>query len=398
METQKEKEETNESNKNTIDSVIVDKIIEKIEKIREKNKDKTGEETLNDRMDQVAYAKILTNTYNKDIKYLIEAYTELGICYLDNGYYDQANEHLINALKLNENKSSDDNLSMKEYQIKISVNLARSYLQNGKYDEAKKLCEKILYINKILFGDYHPSNADIYYILSKVNSQNENYTEAIDNLRCMFEIYEKTYGFNSDRTAKICMELGRIYENWNKINESIEYYLNSYKIWENIINDDNYEILFEIAMKISELYSKIKRGYESYDIIAQTEEKYSDKIERSLKDKVNYQKYRIELCANLKDMDLYLKENLKLEEILNNENENKKTLAKTCVTIAYIYLENNDKNKGLEYLKKAKKIFSIYGDAKYSDELNKRIKELENEKENENEKEKEKSDKSLIEY
>ena len=80
METQKEKEETNESNKNTIDSVIGDKIIEKIEKIREKNKDKTGEETLNDRMDQVAYAKILTNTYNKDIKYLIEAYTELGIC------------------------------------------------------------------------------------------------------------------------------------------------------------------------------------------------------------------------------------------------------------------------------------------------------------------------------
>ena len=122
------------------------------------------------------------------------------------------------------------------------------------------------------------------------------------------------------------------------------------------------------------------------------------KIKRSLKDKVNYQKYRIELCANLKNMDLYLKENLKLEEILSNENENKKTLAKTCVTIAYIYLEKNDKNKGLEYLKKAKKIFSAYGDAKYSDELNKRIKELENENENDNEKEKEKSDKSLIEY
>ena len=63
-------------------------------------------------------------------------------------------------------------------------------------------------------------------------------------------------------------------------------------------------------------------------------------------------------------MDLYLQENLKLEEILNETNENQKTLAKTCISIGYIYLEKNEKNKCLEYFQKAEKIFIVNGDNK----------------------------------
>ena len=381
METNTNYENTYPPMKHTLDSEIVNNIMEKIRNIQEKCEGNTSEETLNDRKDQLAYAKIITNIYNKDIKFLIEAHTELGICYLENDYFEQANEHLIDALKLNENLSSENNLTMKEYQIKISVNLARSYLKNGKYDEAGKSCEKILYINKILFGEDHPSNADIYYILSKVNLNNEKYNEAIDNLRSMYEIFEKIYGFNSDRIAKICMELARIYEIWGKMNETIEYYTNSYKIWENIIEDDNYEILFEIAMKLSEIFKKTNNVIDSYNIIVETDDKYTNKCNRSLKDRVILQKLRIDLCSNLKDMDLYLKENLKLEEMLEKEDKSKKTLAKIYVNIGYIYLENGDKNKCLEYLKKAEKIFSIYGDAKNYDEITKRINELENDEE-----------------
>ena len=378
METKTNYENTYPPMKHTLDSEVVNNIIEKIRKIQEKCKDNTSEETLDDRKAQLAYAKIATNIYNKDIKLLIDAHTELGICYLENDYFEQANEHLINALTLNENLSSENNLNMKEYQIKISVNLARSYLKSEKYEAAEKLCDKILYINKILFGEDHPSNADIYYILSKINMHNEKYSEAIDNLSCMYEIFEKIYGFNSDRIAKICMELARIYEIWGKMNETIEYYTNSYKIWENIIEDDNYEILFEIAMKLSEIFKKTNNVIDSYNIIVDTDDKYTDKCKRSLKDRVIFQKLRIDLSSNLKDMDLYLKENLKLEEMLEKEDKSKKTLAKICVNIAYIYLENGDKNKCLEYLKKAEKIFSIYGDAKNFDEITKRINELEN--------------------
>ena len=56
--------------------------------------------------------------------------------------------------------------------------------------------------------------------------------------------------------------MGQIYELSDNINEAITYYKNSYNIWEKIINDDNYEVLFQIALKISELLSVKKNPEE----------------------------------------------------------------------------------------------------------------------------------------
>lgn len=99
-------------------------------------------------------------------------------------------------------------------------------------------------MNKTLFGEDHVSNADIFYILAKINTKLEKYDEAVENLGQMFKIYEKIYGYDSEKSAKISMEMGQIYELARNISEAIEYYDNSYKIWEKIINDNNYEVLF----------------------------------------------------------------------------------------------------------------------------------------------------------
>ena len=80
----------------------------------------------------------------------------------------------------------------------------------------------------------------------------------MDNLTKMFEIYEKIYGFESEKTAKICMEIGQIYELSENIPEAIDNYKSSYSIWEKIIKDNNFEILFTLSIKVSELYEKIE--------------------------------------------------------------------------------------------------------------------------------------------
>ena len=180
------------------------------------------------------------------------------------------------------------------------------------------------------------------------------------------------------------MEIGQIYELWNNLNDAIEYYNNSYKIWEKIIEDDNYEVLYSLAIKLSELYAKIDKGDESYKILSMVDEKYGDKVNRSIKDRVVFQRCKIKACSYIKDMDLYLKENLKLEEILNETSENQKTLAKTCISIGYIYLENGNKDKCLEYLNKAKKIFTINGDMKLANEIQGRIYKIQKNEETEN--------------
>ena len=92
-----------------------------IEQIDYKCKGQKGEEIVHERIKQLAYSKVLCNVYGKDITYLIKAYANLGIAYLDIEYYEQAQEHLLNAFKLNENLSNDDSLSMKKYQIKILI-------------------------------------------------------------------------------------------------------------------------------------------------------------------------------------------------------------------------------------------------------------------------------------
>ena len=354
---------------------VISEIIQIVEQIDSKCKGQIGEEIVNERIKQLAYSKILCNVYGKDITYLIKAYTNLGIAYLDIEYYEQAQEHLLNAFKLNENLSSDDNLSMKEYQIKILINLSKCYLEDGKgrLDIAQQISEKSLSMNKTLFGEDHVSNADIYYILSRINTKQKNYDAALNNLRSMFGIYEKIYGYNSEKSAKISMEIGQIYELANAIKDSIEYYENSYNIWKKIITENNYEVLFQISMKLSELYAAIEEYKTSYEKLIITEKEYGDKIKRSLKDRVIYQRCRIKACSLNNDINNLLEEHLKLVDILKETDENKKTLAKTLVQIGTIYLENNEKEKGLEYLYQARRIFSENGDKKCENEINLKI-------------------------
>ena len=281
---------------------------------------------------------------------------------------------------------------MKEYQIKILINLSKCYLESQKYETAQQISERSLLMNKTLFGEDHVSNADIYYILAKIHTKLGNYNVAIENYGNMFKIYEKIYGYDSEKSAKISMEMGQIYELADNIQESIEYYENSYKIWEKIINDNNYEILFQIAMKLSELHATNKNYDASYEILVKTEKEFGDKIKRSLKDRVVYQRCRIKACELSKDIEILLQENLKLEEILSESSENQKTLAKTCVRIGSIYLENKEKDKAFEYFKKAENIFIINGDNKCASEINQKINEMKKE-ENEQEESVEMKDK-----
>ena len=370
---------------NFLEVSVISEIFQTIDQIESRCKGQVGEDIVNERIKQVAYAKILCNVYNKDITYLIKAYTQLGIAYYDINYFEQAQEHLLNAFKLNENLSDEDNLNMKEYQIKILINLAKCYLENDKLEAALQISERSLKMNQTLFGENHISNADIYYVLAKVNTKMKKYKTAIDNLRNMFEIYEKIYGFDSEKTAKICMEMGQIYDLWNNLNDAIEYYNNSYKIWEKIITDDNYEVLFQLAILLSELYVKVDKGEDAYQILVSTDDNYSDKFQRSLKNRVVYQRCRIKASSLIKDMDLYLQENLKLEQILNEANENQKALAKTCINIGYIYLENKDKEKCIEYFEKAKKIFQVNGDTKLANDMQERIEDVRKKEEKQSE-------------
>ena len=373
--------------KDFLEGSVVSEIIQTIDEIDEKCKGKSGEDIVDERINQLAYSKILCNVYNKDVIYLIKAHANLGIAYLDIEYYEQAQDHLLTAFKLNENLDDDEDLNMKEYQIKILINLSKCYLETDKLDAAFQISTRSLKMNKTLFGDSHISNADIYYVLAKIYTKKKNYNVAIENLERMFNIYKNKFGVESEKSAKIWMEMGQIKELSEKLDEAINYYRKSYKTWEKIISDDNYEVLFQIAIKLSELYVLLKKPEDSkdeennkldepYKILVKTEKKYGDKFTRPLKDRIIYQRCCIKACSFTKNKDLYLKEYLNLESILNESNENQTTLAKTCINIGYLYLESGNKDKYIEYLKKAQNIFIFTGDNKLANDMKQRMEEI----------------------
>jgi tetratricopeptide (TPR) repeat protein len=168
---------------NFLEISVIKELIQNIEAIENKCKGQIGEDVVNERIKQLAYSKLLTNVYSKDSLYLIKAYTQLGISYLDINYFEQAQEHLLNAFKLNDNVNEDLNISSKEYQIKILINLSKCYLENGKAQAGLSICEKCLKTNKSLLGDDHVSNADIYYVLAKVISFLNSDSHKIEKLQ-----------------------------------------------------------------------------------------------------------------------------------------------------------------------------------------------------------------------
>lgn len=97
----------------------------------------------------------------------------------------------------------------------------------------------------------------------------------------MFEIYEKLYGFDSDKSAKICMELGQIYELQGDLNNAIEYYQNSYTILEKIIqNTSHYEQFILLSIQLAELNEKNENFQNAYEILKNVFKKYLKNIDR----------------------------------------------------------------------------------------------------------------------
>jgi hypothetical protein len=95
-----------------------------------------------------------------------------------------------------------------------------------------------------------------------------NYPVAIDHLTTMHQIYEGEYGYDLEKSAKIYMELGQIYEIDKDINTAIDNYKNSYGLWENILKEkEQVEVLINLALKLGDLFAKVGNYNDASEIL-----------------------------------------------------------------------------------------------------------------------------------
>lgn len=367
-----------------LEKSLINEIKQTINHLEVKCQGKMGESVVEDRCRQLSYAQILVDIYKKPISNLIEPSAKLGEAYFDIKYYEQAKEHIENALKYNDDPSNGENDTITDdYYLRLTKKLSKCYLETKLYETSLKLAQRALIENQKLFGEDDITSADIYEIMYQCEKNLENYGKAIDNLNILYSLYEKIYSPISEKCALVCNEIGDIYKLVEKNKEAIEYYLKYYNIKEEMVkNNNNFEELFQISIKIGELYAEEKEYNKAYEILKKTDEEYNNGYNRTIKDRVVYQRLICSVTSFFEDNSFYLKELLNLEEILKDYKENKKTLARTYLQIGHIYKKRKDIKKSLEYFKKAEKIFEEHNDLKLIGDVKKIIKEVSKELEN----------------
>ena len=360
---------------------LINEIKQTINQIELKCQGKIGESVVEDRCRQLSYANILVDIYKKPISNLIEPSAKLGEAYYDIKYFEQAKEHIENALTYNKDPSNNgSDILSDDYLLRLTIKLSKCYLETNLYENSLKLAERALVENQKLFGEDDITNAEIYDIMYQCEKKLENYIKAIEHLNILLKLYEKIYNQNSEQCASICNEIGDIYRLLKKNPEAIKYYNRYYNIKEELVKESNqFEELFQISIKIGELYAEEKEYMKAYEILKKTDDEYNNGVNRTIKDQVIYQRLICTITSFFEDNNCYLNELLKLEEILKDYNENKKTLARTYLQIGHIYKKKKEVKKSLEYFTKAEQIFIEHNDIKFISDVQKIIKEIKKE-------------------
>lgn len=360
---------------------LIKEIKQTINQLELKCQGKIGESVVEDRCRQLSYAHVLVDVYKKPISNLIEPSAKLGEAYYDIKYFEQAKEHIENALSYNEDPSNSKNeVLTDDYLLRLTTKLSKCHLETKLYETSLKLAERALFENQKLFGEDDITNAEIYDIMYQCEKYLRDYLKAIEYLNILFNLYEKIYSKVSPQCAFIYNEIGDMYKLLKQMPDAIDYYIKYYNLKEELLKENGqFEELFQIAIKIAELYAEEKEYIKAYEILKKTDNEYNNGYNRTIKDRVIYQRLICTVTSFLEDNNNYLKELFKLEEILKDCNENKKTLARTYLQVGHIFKKRKEIKKSLEYFTKAEQIFVEHNDMKLIGDVQKIIKEVKKE-------------------
>ncbi|CAI2369805.1 unnamed protein product [Moneuplotes crassus] len=361
--------EQNEITDEEIDSKICGELMDKVEQLNEYVNDVQGEQIIQVRVQQLALCKVLVNIHKKDMFILVKAYCSLGEAYLSQKYYEQALDHLTNALKLNGTLFSQFE-ETKKFHAYILTLLGKCYMEAGSLNDALGLLEKSLKMNKTVLGEEDISNASIYLTLSKVYSKKKDYDKALNQLSKAWELTETKFGKDSIEIAQVYIDMAKVYHKKKEYEEAIEHQLHAVNNFRNREEDYNQESTAKMMITLSEWYSKVEKHEDAITWLRETEKLY-EYIYGGLDKKTTKIKRDIALLL-LKDgkYDDALEEVLQVEEKERQlYGETSLQLGKTYKLIGTLYILRRMQNEAKAYLQKAQTIFELKGATKLLKEV-----------------------------
>lgn len=374
-------EQPKEQETDFIETSIIGDIYKNIENLENQiTENQTEDFVIESRVKQLTYSKLLVNIYQKDVFFLIKSHTNLGISYLNFKYFEQAQEHLLNAFKLNDQYEGNEEKSVKDMQILILTHLSKSYLELKKLSPALNISEKCLKMNISINGEDHVSNTDIYYILARCNAELENFKAAEGYFSKIFDIYEKTYGFDSEKCAQTCIELGKIYELNRNIVEAAEYFKFAYEIYDKVVRKspsvEVYDKIYESAEKHSSLLSLNNENQEAFSFLKKTFESRFEEEEFKCSSKelkrINLSRLVLKYADLMKNYNSqYIELKRYSELVIDYYGDVYKELIRIYKDLGVVSYKIDIKKESNEYFEKAIKLCGFYSESKMIEEIRK---------------------------
>ena len=298
---------------------------------------------------------------------LVKAYWNLGEAYLSQKYYEQALDHLTNALKLNGTLFSQLE-ETKKFHAYILTLLGKWYMEAGSLNDALGLLEKSLKMNKTVLGEDDISNASIYSTISKVYLKKKEYEKALSQLTKVWELTEVKFGKDSLEIVQVYLDLAKIYFKKNEIEEAIHHQI---KAIENLKqNEQDTEITAKSMITVSEWYSSQENNEEAIKWLKEAEKIYEYLYGSTDKKACKIKRDIALLLLKANKYDDALNEVIQVEERERSlYGETSLQLGRTYKLIGTLYILRKKQAEAKIYLQKAQTIFELKGASKLLKEV-----------------------------
>lgn len=267
-------------------------------------------------------------------------YNKLGGCKLGTLCYEDALAYFFKCYFY-----LDENINKKLYQ-NCSFNIALTYKKMGEYDNA------LLYINRLIKILYSEDRFNMYVDLMIVEAncyrEKKDFDRAIKIYNTIISNYRDQLG---PSLGYIYNNLGLLYLEMNKIDDSIIYFDKAIKMRESI---DRRTLSHSIIDK-SKVYMKLNLNSKAIEL-----------LEEGLSLAMEYHDKEFLLIGYMLIEEIYTSTNAydKLESIYLNlisvlENTDYEQLINIYIKLSLLYLNNNDNEKCKQYLIKAQDLSSM---------------------------------------
>ena len=204
---------------------------------------------------------------------LASSLSELANTHFYAGHYDTSEALNQRVLAMNRQLYGDRHPLVAD----TLINLGAVKFELGHYQEAEVFDRQALDIDRAFYGNEHPETASALTILGRTLVAENRYSEATDLLQQALAIQERVYGKVHPRVASALNELGKVALQEGKLDDAEAYFRRMVDIEKSVYGDKHYLVATALS-NLGSVYMERKEYPRAEDIFRDVVRRYTEEL------------------------------------------------------------------------------------------------------------------------